>query len=47
VYEIDMSANLVDWELIETKAGTGELTTVVVSAPIEAPHRFYRLREKP
>ena len=47
VYEIGMSTDLVDWELIETKPSTGEQTTTVVSAPGDAPQRFFRLREKP
>jgi N-acetylneuraminic acid mutarotase len=46
-YEIEMSTDLVDWELIETTLGTGEQTTTVVSAPSDAPQSFFRLRERP
>jgi N-acetylneuraminic acid mutarotase len=50
IYEIEVSADLVAWEALETKPGTGEQTTAVLDSAPNGPNgerqRFYRLREK-
>ena len=48
IYEIQVSADLVRWETLETKQGTGEQTTIELnSAPNGERQHFYRLRETP
>ncbi|MEZ5328127.1 MAG: choice-of-anchor R domain-containing protein [Verrucomicrobiales bacterium] len=45
VYEIEMSTDLLGWESLGTRAGTGDQTSAVVDTSIgNNPQRFYRLR---